>query len=213
MSLRHAVLGVLSSMPMSGYDMQRYFDEAGYFWPASHAQVYQELRKMEREGLIEATIAPRGAKAEKRIYNLTETGRRELQLMTLQPYGYPPERDGMRLQFMYLDLAPFDVAREHLRAHISHYRLAIQHLQGRIDGIKNRRSNLLRSRLEHRPEDAHEAIVEYRVHALSAHVARAEAEIAWAERGLELVERLEERRSLPSAARSSPPRLRSVPKP
>ncbi len=122
-------------MPMSGYDMQRYFDEGGYFWPASHAQVYQELRKMEHEGLIEATIAPRGAKAEKRIYNLTENGQRELQMLTLQPYGYPPERDGMRLQFMYLDLVPFEVAREHLRAHISHYRLAIQHLQGRIDGI------------------------------------------------------------------------------
>jgi len=208
MSLRHAVLGVLSSMPMSGYDMQRYFDEAGYFWPASHAQVYQELRKMEREGFIEATVAPRGTKAEKRIYNLTESGHRELQLMTLQPYAYPPERDGMRLQFMYLDLVPFEVAREHLRAHISHYRLAIQHLQGRMDGITHRRSSLLRSRLEHRPEDAHDAIVEYRVHALAAHVARAEAEIAWAERGLDLVERLEERRTAGTAAGAKVRRLR-----
>jgi PadR family transcriptional regulator, regulatory protein AphA len=200
MSLRHAVLGVLSSMPMSGYDMQRYFDEAGYFWPASHAQVYQELRKMERDGFIEATIAPRGSKAEKRIYNLTETGHRELQMMTVQPYAYPPERDGMRLQFMYLDLVPFEVAREHLRAHISHHKLSIQHLQGRIDGIVNRRSSLLQSRLKHRPEASHAAIVEYRVHALSAHVARSEAEIAWAERGLELVERLEEQRSTESGS-------------
>ena len=208
MSLRHAVLGVLSSMPMSGYDMQRYFDEAGYFWPASHAQVYQELRKMEREGLIEATIAPRGTRAEKRIYNLTEGGQRELTMLTLQPYSYPPDRDGMRLQFMYLDLVPFDVAREHLRAHIAHYRLVIQHLQGRIDGIVNRRSNLLRSRLHNRPESAHDAIVSYRVHALEAHVARAQAEIAWAERGLELVEGLAEQRSAGTPAGEKVRRLR-----
>jgi hypothetical protein len=75
-------------------------------------------------------------------------------------------------------------------------------------GITNRRSNLLRSRLANRPEDAHEAIVEYRVHALGAHVARAEAEIAWAERGLELVERLEEQRNAGTAAGEKVRRLR-----
>jgi DNA-binding PadR family transcriptional regulator len=190
MSLRHAVLGVLSSMPMSGYDMQRSFEEAGYFWPASHAQVYQELRNMERDGLLEATVAPRGERAEKRIYHLTEAGERELRMLTTQPYSYPPERDGMRLQFVYLDLVPSEVAREHLRAHIAHYRLAISHLRGRIDGIVNRRSKLLRSRMDRRPPASHEAIVAFRVHALEAHVARAEAEIAWAERGLELLEKL-----------------------
>jgi PadR family transcriptional regulator AphA len=199
MSLRHAVLGVLSSMPMSGYDMQRYFDEsAGYFWPASHAQVYQELRKMETDGLIAGTNAPRGSRAEKRVYRLTDAGERELRMFTMQPYGYPGERDGLRLQFMYLDLASYEVAREHLRAHIAHHRLAIEHLQARIEGIANRRSALLRSRLANRPVGTHRAIVAYRIHALEAHVARARAEIAWAQAGLVLVAQLEADEGLPA---------------
>lgn len=199
MSLRHAVLGVLSSMPMSGYDMQRYFEEsAGYFWPASHAQVYQELRKMEADGLIAGTTAPRGSRAEKRVYRLTDGGERELRMFTMQPYGYPGERDGLRLQFMYLDLASYEVAREHLHAHIAHHKLAIQHLQARIDGIENRRSSLMRARLGNRPAATHRAVIAYRVHALAAHIARAQAEIAWAEAGLKIVAQLEADEGLPT---------------
>jgi DNA-binding PadR family transcriptional regulator len=191
MSLRYALLGVLSSMPMTGYDMVRYFEESvGTLWPSSPAQTYQELRKMEADGLIVGNVAPRGRRAEKRIYELTDAGRQSLKRSTLEPYGYPNERDGFRLRFCYFELIPFDVAREHLNAHIAHYKLQIEQLKARIEGIESRRSSLLQARLRRHP-DAHEAIVAFRAHALEAHVLFAQAEIAWAKRGLQIVEKLE----------------------
>lgn len=192
MSLRYAVLGVLSSMPMTGYDMVRYFEESvGTLWPSSPAQTYQELRKMEADGLIAGNTAPRGRRAEKRIYELTDAGRQSLKLSTIEPYGYPNERDGFRLRFCYFELVPHDVAREHLNAHIAHYKLQIEQLKARIEGIKQRRSALLQARLRRHPPEAHDAIVAYRFHALEAHILLAQAEIAWAKRGLQLVAKLE----------------------
>ena len=196
MSIRFAVLGVLSSQPMTGYDMARYFKESvGTLWPASPAQTYQELRRLESEGLISGNAAPRGRLAEKRVYELTAAGRQTLRLFVLKPYGYPVERDGFRLQFVYFDLVPAGVAREHLTAHIAHYRLRIEQLNARIDGIKKRRSVLMQARLRHRQTDDHDAIVAFRAHALEAQVMTAQAEIAWAKKGLLLVSKLERARS------------------
>lgn len=215
MSLRFAVLGVLSSQPMTGYDMTRYFKESvGTLWPASPAQTYVELRRLEAEGLISGSVAPRGKLAEKRVYELTDAGRQALRLFAMEPYGYPAERDGFRLQFVYLDLVPYPVAREHLNAHIAHYRLRIEQLRARIDGIKNRRSALMQARLRGRDPVVHETIVAFRAHALEAQVMRAEAEIAWAKKGLTLVAKLE--RSRPTAppakaAKRTPPAKRKPP--
>jgi PadR family transcriptional regulator AphA len=192
MSLRFAVLGVLSSMPMTGYDMMRYFEESvGTLWPSSPAQTYQELRKMEGEGLIAGTLAPRGRRAEKRIYELTDAGREALELGTLEPYGYPNERDGFRLRFCYFELLPYEVARAHLNAHIAHYKLQIEQLKARIEGIERCRSPLLQARLRLHPPEAHEAIIAYRAQALGAQVLLAQAEITWARRSLHLVAKLE----------------------
>jgi DNA-binding PadR family transcriptional regulator len=188
---------------MTGYDMLRYFNESvGTLWPASPAQTYQELRRLESEGLISGSVAPRGKKAEKRIYELTATGRQALTIFAIQPYGYPVERDGLRLQFVYLDLVAYDVAREHLHAHIAHFRLRIEQLKARIDGIRNRRSALMQARLNNRAPDSHETIVAYRGHALEAQIMIAQAEIAWAKKGLTLVANLERARRGPAPARS-----------
>jgi PadR family transcriptional regulator AphA len=205
-SLRFAVLGVLSSQAMTGYDMTRYFKESvGTLWPASAAQTYVELRRLEAEGLISGSVAPRGKLAEKRVYELTSAGRQALRLFATEPYGYPAERDGFRLQFVYLDLVPYAIAREHLNAHIAHYRLRIEQLRARIDGIKNRRSALMQARLRGRDPAIHETIVAFRAHALEAQVMTAEAEIAWAKKGLTLVANLEHARPSAKPAKRVPP--------
>jgi PadR family transcriptional regulator, regulatory protein AphA len=191
MSLRYAILGVLSSMPMTGYDMVRHFDESvGTFWPSSPAQIYQELRRMEADGLIAGSVARRGQRAEKRIYDLTEGGRQAFKLLTIQPNAYPTERDSFRLQFCYFDLIPNEVARDHLDAHITHNKLQIEQLRARIDGIRNKRSVLIQSRLSRRPPEVHEAILQFRIQALEAHVLRAQAEITWAKRAIKIFAQL-----------------------
>lgn len=51
MSLPHAILTALLEKPSSGLELTRRFDKSiGYFWSATHQQIYRELGRLEREG-------------------------------------------------------------------------------------------------------------------------------------------------------------------
>ena len=55
------VLGLLAHGPRSGYDIKAAVDRSTrFFWAASYGQIYPELRRLEREGLVEGEHAPRG---------------------------------------------------------------------------------------------------------------------------------------------------------
>ncbi len=195
MSLRHAILGVLSAEPMTGYDLVRYIDESvGYVWSASQSQVYPELRRMEQAGLIRAAVAQRGQRAEKRVYSLTEAGETELRRWAADLLAYSPDRDPLYLKALFFDLVPFAAAREQLRSHIAHWSRRLQQWQERADLIRARRLPLLRKRLEQRDPAEHEAIVEFKAWVIEGKVARARMEIEWARRGLALIDSLEARR-------------------
>lgn len=191
MSLRHAILALLTAEPMTGYDMAQHFDDAvAFLWSAPHSQIYPELRKMEAEGLVLAEEVPRGKRATKRLYSLTDQGREELGEWLAADEPYPPERDVHRLKTAYFELSDLENARRHFEAHLAHYRRRLDRWQEVLNSIYDRRHPLLRLRLSQWPEEAHDAIAGYKALAFEGEVARARAEIDWAERGLELVERL-----------------------
>ncbi|MGN7860108.1 PadR family transcriptional regulator [Microbacterium sp. 22303] len=78
MSLAHAILTALNERPSSGLELARRFDRSiGYFWPATHQQIYRELRDLERDGLI-VEVADGGGRGGKRTYAILEEGRDEL---------------------------------------------------------------------------------------------------------------------------------------
>lgn len=55
MSTQHALLISLIEKPSSGYDLARRFDKSiGYFWHATHQQIYRELGRMAELGWIAA---------------------------------------------------------------------------------------------------------------------------------------------------------------
>lgn len=79
MSLPHALLTALIERPSSGLELAGRFDRSiGYFWQATHQQIYRELARLEADGLIEATPIE-GARGRKREYRVLSAGRRELQ--------------------------------------------------------------------------------------------------------------------------------------
>lgn len=79
MSLAHAVLTSLLEKATSGYDLARRFDKSiGYFWHATHQQIYRELARMEAAGWIESSSAPDAGKTRKREYRVLPAGRAEL---------------------------------------------------------------------------------------------------------------------------------------
>jgi DNA-binding PadR family transcriptional regulator len=75
-SLRHAVLGLLSLSPSNGYELtQRFDDSLGTAWYASHSQIYPELAKLEEAGLVE--VVGEGARGS-RTFAVTDAGRAEV---------------------------------------------------------------------------------------------------------------------------------------
>jgi PadR family transcriptional regulator, regulatory protein AphA len=76
MSLRSAILGLLSQRPMTGFDLIREFDVSrSVIWPAPQNEVYRVLGAMAEEGAIEAESE--GAR-NARTYAITAAGRAQL---------------------------------------------------------------------------------------------------------------------------------------
>jgi PadR family transcriptional regulator, regulatory protein AphA len=75
MSLPHAILGILNYMPMTGYDLKKFFnDSINFFWSAQISQIYRELKDLEGKGYVslKEEINPKGPN--KKIYSVTKQG-------------------------------------------------------------------------------------------------------------------------------------------
>ncbi|OYT92392.1 MAG: PadR family transcriptional regulator [Burkholderiales bacterium PBB3] len=94
MSLSHAVLTSLIEKSSSGYDLARRFDKSiGYFWHATHQQIYRELGRMEAAGWIASSVPADAGKTRKREYHVLPEGRAELARWAAEPAAPMDLRD------------------------------------------------------------------------------------------------------------------------
>lgn len=78
MSLPHALLAALIERSASGIELSSRFDRSiGYFWQATHQQIYRELARLEEAGWIESLPLASG-RGRKRVYRVLPAGRAEL---------------------------------------------------------------------------------------------------------------------------------------
>ncbi|MFH8705466.1 PadR family transcriptional regulator [Streptomyces rubrogriseus] len=99
MSLPHAILTALVEKPSSGLELTRRFDRSiGYFWSATHQQIYRELGRLEAQGLIRALPDQQPARGQKKSYEVLPAGRAELSRWTATPQDPKPLRDTMLLR-------------------------------------------------------------------------------------------------------------------
>ncbi|WP_067902050.1 PadR family transcriptional regulator [Nocardia vaccinii] len=196
MSLRMAVLALLTARPMTGFDLMRQFDSSvGYLWSAPHTQIYPELRKLEQSGLVAGKDLPRGQKGTKRQYSITEAGVDALRAMMDEVEEPRRERDPYRLKAAYMEWADPERARAQLTAHLEFFQAAQVLHQQQHDLILARKVPLLRDRLAHVPVAQQEAVIEFKAFAYAGLVRKAQVEVEWAREGLELLDRLARKRS------------------
>ncbi|MDH3665049.1 MAG: PadR family transcriptional regulator [Alphaproteobacteria bacterium] len=78
MSLRHILLGMLSR-PHSGYDLKKQFNQSlRNFWNAELSQIYPQLQKLEKDGLLTSKQIASSNGPPRRVYTRSDKGRREL---------------------------------------------------------------------------------------------------------------------------------------
>ncbi|MFC4496283.1 PadR family transcriptional regulator [Streptomyces ovatisporus] len=80
MALRHAVLAALLDEELSGYQLAKAFDTGvANFWHALPQQLYAELSKLEKEGLVSGREVVQDARPNKRLFQVTGAGLAELE--------------------------------------------------------------------------------------------------------------------------------------
>lgn len=85
-SFGHGMLGLLNYGPMTGYELDKAFKESlSFFWQAQTSQIYRELDAMEQNGWLSSEYVIQKDKPNKRVYSITDTGKKELNNWLLSP--------------------------------------------------------------------------------------------------------------------------------
>lgn len=122
MSLPHAILTALLERPSAGLDLTRRFDKSiGYFWSASHQQIYRELGKLEAEGFIRALPAIQPTRGQKKSYEVLPAGRAELERWTAAQ-DPKPHRDTLLLRLRAAAVVGREGLEADLRRHLDLHR-------------------------------------------------------------------------------------------
>lgn len=79
MALAHAIMTALIDDDLSGYELAKDFERSlGFFWYASHQQIYQDLHKLADKGWLNKREVSQSGKPNKIVYGLTGAGREAL---------------------------------------------------------------------------------------------------------------------------------------
>ena len=79
MALEHAILVSLRERPASGLDLARRFDRSiGFFWSATHQQIYRVLARMEADRWVSSAAVEQQGRPDKKVYEVTDLGADEL---------------------------------------------------------------------------------------------------------------------------------------
>lgn len=100
MTVRHAMLALLSNHPKFGLQLQQEFESrTGKVWPLNVGQVYTTLQRLERDGLIECESGE--VRGSQKDYKITPAGRTELtNWLQTPPELEPPPRDELVIKVL-----------------------------------------------------------------------------------------------------------------
>ena len=110
------ILGMLKLGVATGYDIKRVIDTSTrFFWTASYGQIYPELKRLRKAGLVRAEQAPRG-KVKRTVYSLTPKGEQALHEWLADSHDVLFEiRDESLLRLFFSDLLSRDEVIVNLR--------------------------------------------------------------------------------------------------
>jgi DNA-binding PadR family transcriptional regulator len=99
MALTHAIMTALIEDEMSGIELAKSFDQVlGFFWRASHQQIYQELRKLSDKKWLKSREVEQQGKPNKIAYSLTAAGRRALSDWVFQTSKMQESKDELLIK-------------------------------------------------------------------------------------------------------------------
>lgn len=101
--LKYVLLGALNYRPLTGYQLKQFVDQsARHFWHAKTSQVYRTLDALEKEGLASSHIEAQDKRPDRRLYQITETGKQDLQAWLVMPMTeIEPTKDALLVRLFF----------------------------------------------------------------------------------------------------------------
>jgi PadR family transcriptional regulator AphA len=110
MSLHKALLGLLHFAPMSGYDLYKLFDQSiNNYWSTEHTQIYRALKNLLEKDLIDCQEQVQEGKPDRKIYTLTDLGKKDFTEWLMTPQPLPQIRHTHLLQLSFMGNVPRDL--------------------------------------------------------------------------------------------------------
>ncbi len=109
MSLRFALLAALLEGDASGYELSKVFDvSSAHFWSGTPQQLYRELDRLERDGLVDVEVVPQERRPTKKVLSLNEAGRAALRAYASAPARAQAIRSDLMVKVQAADVADLD---------------------------------------------------------------------------------------------------------
>lgn len=127
----YAILGLLNHEPLSGYDIRKRIDGSiGLFWDAGFGQIYPALKKLADKGLVEGKAEKSGGRPDKKIYRITEKGRKELEKWLVEPTAKEHVRYEILLKLFFGSLVDTERNIETIKEFRARYTGLLETLEG-----------------------------------------------------------------------------------
>ena len=104
MTIKFAILGLLSWQPMTGYDLKKRFaDMEALYWSGNNNQIYRTLVALHKDNLVTQEIEHQDGSPSRKIYSITVKGRVALREWVQQTPALPQVRNHFLIQLAWTD--------------------------------------------------------------------------------------------------------------
>jgi len=122
MALAEAILVCLTERPMSGYDLAKYFDASiGFFWRASHQQIYRELGRLRERELVDSQEISQSGKPNRIVHTITDKGRTAVTGWSSKPVRMPSVKDELLVKLYALETVDTKAMREQISVRLEQH--------------------------------------------------------------------------------------------
>ncbi|MDF9840977.1 MULTISPECIES: DUF4180 domain-containing protein [unclassified Paenibacillus] len=104
MSINYAILGLLSSQSLTGYDLKKIIQDSSFmYWSGNNNQIYKALVELLKEEYVTSEVQHQESSPSKKIYTITPAGQAELKRWVLSAPEQPEARNTFLIQLAWSD--------------------------------------------------------------------------------------------------------------
>jgi DNA-binding PadR family transcriptional regulator len=128
MALEHALLVALRERPSSGLDLARRFEKSiGFFWHATHQQIYRVLARMEADGWVGVTEVSQSGRPDKRVYDVSPAGADALAAWLAEPTPMETFRSELAVKLRGASYGDREAVLDSVRASLADHTARLAH--------------------------------------------------------------------------------------